>query len=165
MEKGGVAVDAIIARRPGSAIRSRYANASALYFSARRIDTLAQVGGLAGPALAVARRADGVIANQPSDGRVAIDELFKLEQPGFINRLFPEERAALGTIWTLMQTVGTAATAARAPMLRCARALPGSRRCSGQNSRVWTGPRCCSACGVWTRSPAVAAADGCASSP
>src|SRR5690242_15993021 len=97
--------DALVTRVSGSAIPSAYVDPHATYFSARSIATLADVGALRGALASLAQRADGIIAAQPADGRVSTNELLRLEQPGFIQTLFPEEKAALPLFWKLMETV------------------------------------------------------------
>jgi hypothetical protein len=102
--------DELIGRVAGSSISSPNAKASATYLTARRVDTLQQVGALTGTALDLASRVDGIIANQPADGRVSVQELLQIEKPGFIETLFPEEKAALKKVWEMLETTRGVAT-------------------------------------------------------
>lgn len=94
----------MIERVPGSALLSPHAKASAHYLTVRSINTLESVGALSEMEARVAKRADGIIATQPSDGRISVRELLQLEAPGFIETLYPEERAALPALWALLET-------------------------------------------------------------
>jgi hypothetical protein len=104
-ESGAPAEGAIITRISGSKISSVYANPNATYLSVRSLDTLGKVGALEGVVGALARRADGIIANQPADGRVSVKELLRLEKPDVLKTLFPQEKAALPQVWELLETV------------------------------------------------------------
>lgn len=97
--------DELIGRRPGNQIPSPHVKANATYLTARRVDTLAKVGALSGVALELASRVDGIIANQPADGRFSIEELLQIEKPGFVETLFPEEKAALPKVWSMLETI------------------------------------------------------------
>jgi hypothetical protein len=105
------AENAVITRVSGSTTGSNYADGSKTYLSVRTIVTLARVGALNGVLHDVALRADGIIANQPADGRVSLKELVRLEEPTIFGTLFPEEKAALPKIWELMETTSSGATA------------------------------------------------------
>ena len=109
-ESGAPAEGAIITRISGSKISSAYASPNATYLSVRSLDTLGQVGALGGVVGALARRADGIIANQPADGRVSVKELLRLEKPDVLKTLFAEEKAALPQVWALLETVNAAPT-------------------------------------------------------
>ena len=94
----------LIGRVPGSSISSPNAKAGKTYLTVRRIDSLQAVGALEGVAGTLAARVDGIIANQPADGRFSIQELLQIEKPGFIETLFPEEKVALSKLWQLLET-------------------------------------------------------------
>ncbi len=99
----------IVSRVQGSTLSSAYAKPTATYLSVRNLSTLEQVGALSDQTVgAIAHRVDGIIANQPADGRVSIQELLKIESPGFIETLFPEEKAALPKVWALLETTAKA---------------------------------------------------------
>jgi hypothetical protein len=102
--------DELIGRVAGSSLNSPNAKSSATYLTARRVDTLQQVGALTGVALGLAARVDGIIANQPADGRVSVQELLQIEKPGFIETLFAEEKAALPKVWETLETTRGVAT-------------------------------------------------------
>jgi hypothetical protein len=108
---------ATIHRVPGTSIASPNVDASATYLSVRRIDTLQAVGAIPGQLGALARRVDGIIASQPADGRVSVSELLQIEKPGFIETLFPEERAQLPALWKLLETTDDPATPVTLPAL------------------------------------------------
>lgn len=99
----------LVGRVSGAGLGSPNAKASATYLTGRRIDTLTQIGALSGVAADLAARVDGIIANQPADGRFSVKELLQIEKPGFVETLFPEEKAALPRLWEMLETVnGTA---------------------------------------------------------
>lgn len=108
---------ATIHRIPGTSIASPNVDPSATYLSVRRIDTLEAVGAIPGELGALARRVDGIIASQPADGRVSVSELLQIEKPGFIETLFPEERAQLPALWKLLETTDDPATPVTLPAL------------------------------------------------
>lgn len=93
----------IISIVPGSGIQSPNVKANATYLSVRSIDNLRAVNALPGALSDLATRVDGIIATHP-DGRLSVQELLQIEKPGFIETLFPEERAALPKLWALMET-------------------------------------------------------------
>lgn len=93
----------IISLVPGTGIQSPNARAEATYLSVRSIANLQAVGALPGALADLAARTDGILATQP-DGRLSVQELLQIEKPGFIETLFPEERAALPKMWSLMET-------------------------------------------------------------
>lgn len=99
----------LVGRVDGSTIASPNANAGATYLTARHIDSLEQVGALDGTLDGLAHRVDGIIANKPADGRFSIDELLQIEKPGYVETLFPEEKAALPGLWKLLETTKAAA--------------------------------------------------------
>lgn len=101
----------IIERVPGSALLSPNADPSASYLTVRSLRTLETVGALDGARGALARRVDGIIANQPSDGRLSVRELLQIEAPGFVETLRPEERALLPALWKLLETTRDEPTA------------------------------------------------------
>lgn len=87
----------------GSTIPSQYVDANKHYLTGRRIDTLEQVGALAGTDDSVARRADGIIANLPANGRIEAAELARMENPAIFATLFPDEQMALPGLWKLLE--------------------------------------------------------------
>jgi hypothetical protein len=93
----------IISLVPGSGIQSPNARTDATYLSVRSIGNLQAVGALPGALADLAARTDGILATQP-DGRLSVQELLQIEKPGFVETLFPEERAALPKLWALMET-------------------------------------------------------------
>jgi hypothetical protein len=95
---------ALVSRVPSSSIASPNVVAGKTYLSTRRISPLASVGALNGAMGSLVYRIDGIIVNQPADGRLSISELVQMEQPGFIETLFADERAALPSVWELMAT-------------------------------------------------------------
>jgi hypothetical protein len=114
-DETGVGESDIISRVQGSTLGSAYAKGNATYLSVRSISTLAEVGALDDRVMnGLASRVDGIIANQPSDGRISVQELLKMEKPGFIETLFPEEKAALPKIWALLETTAAAPTSSAA---------------------------------------------------
>ncbi len=98
----------VISRVPGASIASPNAKPGATYLSARSVDLLAEVGALPDDVAALAYRVDGIIANQPADGRYSVAELLQIEKPGFIETLFPAEKAALPTLWSMLETTNDA---------------------------------------------------------
>ncbi len=107
----------LVGRIAGSTIASPNAKASATYLSARRIDTLETIGALTGVLADMASRVDGIIANQPADGRFSVQELLTIEKPGFVETLFPEEKATLGKLWELLETTNGAPQGVALPAL------------------------------------------------
>ncbi|MFO0740633.1 MAG: hypothetical protein U0270_32350 [Labilithrix sp.] len=93
----------IISLVPGSGIQSPNARHDATYLSVRSIENLRAVGALQGVLADLAARTDGIIATRP-DGRISVQELLQIEKPGFVETLFPEEKAALPKLWALMET-------------------------------------------------------------
>ena len=94
----------LVGRVPGSSISSPNAKPGKTYLTVRGINSLQQVGALEGTLGTLAARVDGIIANQPADGRFSIQELLQIEKPGFIETLFPAEKAALPQLWELLET-------------------------------------------------------------
>ncbi len=91
--------------RPDDEIDSRRTRSGVEYFERRSISNLAIVGAFDSVELSesVARRVDGILAARPSDGWVDLEELERIEMPDFEGSLFPEERAALDHVWTLIE--------------------------------------------------------------
>jgi len=104
----------IISLVPGSGIQSPNARTDATYLSVRSIDNLRAVNALPGALSDLATRVDGIIATHP-DGRLSVQELLQIEKPGFIETLFPEERAALPKLWALMETTNANPTVVTVP--------------------------------------------------
>jgi hypothetical protein len=79
----------------GTDIHSPYANPSATYLNARRIDNLKTLGALPGVLTELAQKVD-----QPApDGRISIDELVALN----LQSLLPAERTVLPALWHLLE--------------------------------------------------------------
>lgn len=87
----------------GSTIPSQYVSANKDYLTGRWIQSLAEVGALAADDLDLARRADGIIANLPANGRIEAAELARMENPQIFATLFPNEQAALPHLWPLLE--------------------------------------------------------------
>jgi hypothetical protein len=87
----------------GSTIPSQFVDASKHYLTGRRIDTLDSVGALIGTPGSVARRADGIIANLPANGRMEAAELARMENPEIFATLFPEEQMELPKLWAILE--------------------------------------------------------------
>jgi hypothetical protein len=83
-------------------IPSQYVQAGKHYLTGRRIDTLEQVGALTGTEDMLAKRADGIIANLPANGRIEAAELVRMENAQIFATLFPDEQAALPKLWPLL---------------------------------------------------------------
>lgn len=98
----------LIGRVQGSTLGSAYAKPNATYLTVRTVSLLESVDALDQDVSSLAGRVDGIIANQPADGRVSVQELVKIEQPGFIETLFPAEKAALPRLWELLETTAAA---------------------------------------------------------
>lgn len=100
----------------GSTIPSQYVDAAKHYFTGRRIDMLDNVGALIGTPGYVARRADGIIANLPANGRIEAAELARMEKPEIFATLFPEEQMELPNLWTLLEAPFPAVTINALPL-------------------------------------------------
>lgn len=107
----------LVGRVAGSSIASANVKANATYLTARGIAALEDVGAFDGTVGALAHRVDGIIANQPADGRFSIQEILTIEKPGFVDTLFPEEKAALPKLWALLETTKVAPGAVTLPAL------------------------------------------------
>ncbi|MBX3226589.1 MAG: hypothetical protein KIT84_31980 [Labilithrix sp.] len=88
---------------PGTSIESPNASPGASYLSSRNIENLRRLGALPGVLTQLARRTDGVLGTSEADGRVSIEELVALEQPGMIEQLVHAERQALPALWRLLE--------------------------------------------------------------
>jgi hypothetical protein len=97
-----------ITKISGSTIPSQFVDQTKDYLTSRRIDSLQQVGALTGDDLAIAMRADGIIANLPANGRIEAAELARMEVPSIFATLFPNEQAALPHVWPLLMAPGGA---------------------------------------------------------
>lgn len=83
-------------------IPSQYVQSGKHYLTGRRIDTLEAVGALEGVDDMLAKRADGIIANLPANGRLEAAELVRMENPQIFATLFPDEQAALPDLWPML---------------------------------------------------------------
>jgi hypothetical protein len=100
----------------GSTIPSQHVAATKDYLTGRSIDSLSRVGALpAGDDLEVAKRADGIIANLPANGRIEAAELARMESPQIFATLFPNEQAALPRLWPLLEAPSGAAMPVSVP--------------------------------------------------
>ena len=90
------------APRPGSSIHSPSVDPSKMYWGGRSIDLLQKVGYLTPAEAKLALRADGIIASNPANQRIGVDELATLESPEHIGTLFPEERAIIPKLWKVL---------------------------------------------------------------
>lgn len=102
-----------ISIKQGSTIASPNVQTNRQYVDGRQIENLVKVGALTADEAALLKRVDGVIANRPPDGRPAIDEMVKLEQPDFRDTLFPQEQALQPTLWRKLEWEPAAAPAVR----------------------------------------------------
>lgn len=91
----------------GSDIPSAHADATKSYLLARRIDGLRQAGALDEVESRLAQRIDGIIANMPTDGRLHLAELVRMEDPAIHDSLFPDEAAALPGLWKKVEAPST----------------------------------------------------------
>ena len=91
----------------GPSIPSTYVSASKDYLTGRSISSLQSVGALTGDVLALAMRADGIIANLPANGRIEAAELVRMENPAIFATLFPNEQAALPMVWPMLEAPTT----------------------------------------------------------
>lgn len=88
--------------RGGNTIHSPSVDPNKTYWGSRTISLLVKVGALTPAEAAVARRADGIIANSPPNDRIGVDELAVLESPERIRTLFPEEQAVIPKLWQIL---------------------------------------------------------------
>ncbi len=93
----------LVGTRRGSELGSAFAKATSSYYPSRTIATLEKVSALDAETRAALLRADGIIAAQPSDGKVSLEELVRLEAPEFDRVLLPGERAGRARAWRLME--------------------------------------------------------------
>lgn len=100
----------------GSATGSRFAKANASYMPSRSIATLEAVGALDDDMRATLKRADGIIAAEPSDGKVSLAELLRLEAPEFERVLLPSEAAGRARAWRLFEAPTNASPAYLPPV-------------------------------------------------
>ena len=92
-----------IATLDAADIPSAFVNPNAPYLHDRSIWGLNQVGALDEVQLTVAQRADGIIDALPADGRLDVEELVRLEESPYFDLLFPNEQAALPTLWPFLE--------------------------------------------------------------
>jgi hypothetical protein len=91
----------------GSTIPSAYVDPTKSYLTSRRRDSLVSVQGLKGAERALADRIDGIFINLPSDGRLHVAELVRMEEPAVFGSLLPTEQAALPHLWPLLEAPQT----------------------------------------------------------
>jgi hypothetical protein len=88
---------------PGAQINSPSVNPEKMYWGARTIQILVDVGYLTADEAAVAKRADGIIASGTANGAIGVQELAMLESPAHIGTLFPQERAVIPKLWKILE--------------------------------------------------------------
>lgn len=94
----------------GNTIPSQHVSPNKDYLTGRSINSLYHVGALkAGDDYDLAKRADGIIANLPANGRIEAAELARMESPQIFATLFPNEQAALPHLWPLLEAPSGAA--------------------------------------------------------
>lgn len=91
----------------GADIPSSFVALDASYLHRRSIRALEDVGALDEGELGLATRADGIIAALPTDGRLDIEELVRMEESPFFDLLQPEEQAAFPALWALFEVPET----------------------------------------------------------
>lgn len=99
----------------GSDIPSQYVGANKHYLTSRRIDRLEALSALKDVMDSTAKRADGIIANLPANGRLDAAELVRMESSTIYPTLFPEEQQALPKLWDLLETAGPTPTPVAVP--------------------------------------------------
>ncbi len=92
-----------ISIKQGSAIPSPNVVAGRNYVDGRSIENLKQVGAVTADEAELLSRVDQIIASRPPDGRPAIDEMLRLEQPDFKATLFPNEQAIQPGLWKQLE--------------------------------------------------------------
>lgn len=105
-DAGGGKADAFTTIK-GSDIPSQHVDPNKSYILSRQIATLQQVGAFDVVQDRLALRIDGIIANMPSDKRLHLAELVRMETSAIHDSLFPEEVAALPTYWKMMEAPTT----------------------------------------------------------
>ncbi len=100
------------------------------YLSGRSYNNLKTVSALTALAFEVARRVDGIIKNQPRDGRLVIDEMVTMEKPDYKATLFGDEQAEQPVLWKALELPAVAA--AQAPVVEALPALAGLVRLETQ---------------------------------
>ena len=96
-----VGEDAIVGTVLGSSTGSAYASPNGRYYTERDLRSLESL--VDSDTDAVLLRADGIVANQPPNGRVSLAELRRLEDPAYFKFLAPSEKAALPSAWKALQ--------------------------------------------------------------
>jgi hypothetical protein len=104
----------------GSDIPSQYVDASKYYLTGRSIDSLRTVGALTSVQDKVAARADGIIANLAANDRIDAAELVRMEEASIFASLFPDEQAALPTLWAHMVAPAPGAATVASPFTNIA---------------------------------------------
>ncbi len=91
----------------GTDIPSAHVDPSKSYLLSRQIRSLQDAGAFDMIESRLASRIDGIIANMPSDGRLHLAELVRMEEPQIHSSLFPDEVAALSRIWKKVEAPST----------------------------------------------------------
>jgi hypothetical protein len=100
----------------GSDIPSQYVDSGKHYLTTRKIETLEAVAALKDMPDMVAKRADGIIANLPVNGRIEAAELVRMESAQIFPTLFPEEQQALPALWALLEAPNPTASTIAVPV-------------------------------------------------
>ncbi|AKU99203.1 hypothetical protein AKJ09_05867 [Labilithrix luteola] len=105
--------------RKGNTINSPSVDPTKTYWGARSLTILSNIGALTPEEVTLAKRADGITANAPPNGRLGIDELVELEKRS--GTLFPSERAMLPKLWSLLEMAPATVLGATASLTEMAR--------------------------------------------
>jgi hypothetical protein len=91
----------------GSDIPSQFASADKPYMITRQIASLEKVGAFDEVELRLVRRIDGILANMPTDGKLHLAELVRMEDAAIMDSLFADEVAALPRLWKKVEAPNT----------------------------------------------------------
>lgn len=93
----------MVITRTGSNIPSPNVSQNRTYVDGRVTENLHEVGAITEDARDLFQRTDGVLANNPVDGRVQIDEMLHMETANQQAALFPDEQQLLPQLWRFME--------------------------------------------------------------
>lgn len=93
----------MVITRTGSNIPSANVSQNRTYVDGRVTENLHEVGAITEDARDLFQRTDGVLANNPVDGRVQIDEMLHMETANQQAALFPDEQQLLPQLWRFME--------------------------------------------------------------
>lgn len=99
----------------GADVHSPSANPTATYLKSRLLSNLTRLNALPGDLGRVAARVDSGLGPTPGDGVLTLDELIAVDQ--HLDRLLPQEKAALPGLWKLLETTKDDPTAFTVPVL------------------------------------------------